>query len=546
MGVVCPIDITPEQHETILMLLRRYLPGTTAWVYGSRAKWTSRPDSDLDLVVFAEPGQHLRIGELRDAFEESSLPFRVDLFVWDEVPDSFRENIVEEHVEIMLGREEDSESIATDWTLVAVEGLSQKVAMGPFGSLIKVETFVPDGIPIISGQHLHGSRLDDTPGYNFIEEDHAQRLANANVQRGDIVFTHRGNIGQVSYIPEDSKFERYVISQSQFCMRCDPKKAIPEFVTYYFRSPEGQYKLLANSSQVGVPSIAQPVTYLRTIEVPLPPLPEQRAIANILCTLDDRIELNRRMNKTLEAVAQAIFKDWFVDFGPTRAKAEGRKPYLSSELWDLFPDTLGDNDLPKGWNNGILADIAGSPNLSVNPTEIQQDTPYIGLEHMPRRSIFLGEWNSASIVTSNKLIFNKGEILFGKLRPYFHKVGRAPVDGICSTDIVVVKPKGVNWNAFTLQYLASDEFVNYTSRVSTGTKMPRTDWKIMEQYEITRPPEQIAAYFQNLLSPMISGIDSNGFGIRHLAKIRDTLLPRLMSGEIHIHDAKKIVESAES
>ena len=98
-------------------------------------------------------------------------------------------------------------------------------------------------------------------------------------------------------------------------MRCDPKKAIPEFVTYYFRSPEGQYKLLANSSQVGVPSIAQPVTYLRTIEIPLPPLPEQYAIAHILSTLDEKIELNRRMNETLEAMARAIFKDWFVDFG---------------------------------------------------------------------------------------------------------------------------------------------------------------------------------------------------------------------------------------
>ena len=107
----------------------------------------------------------------------------MDLFVWDEVPDSFRENIVEEHVEIMSGREEDSDLIATDWTLVAVEWFSKKVAMGPFGSSIKVETFVPDGIPIISGQHLHGSRVDDTPGYNFIEENHAQRLANANVQR---------------------------------------------------------------------------------------------------------------------------------------------------------------------------------------------------------------------------------------------------------------------------------------------------------------------------------------------------------------------------
>ena len=154
--------------------------------------------------------------------------------------------------------------------------------MGPFGSSIKVETFVPEGIPIISGQHLHGFRVDDAPGFNFISSEHAQRLANANVHRGDVVFTHAGNIGQAAYIPEDSQFERYVISQRQFYLRCDRSKALPEFVALYFRSPEGRHQLLANTSQVGVPSIAQPVTYLRTIRISLPPLPEQQTIAHVL------------------------------------------------------------------------------------------------------------------------------------------------------------------------------------------------------------------------------------------------------------------------
>ena len=163
--------------------------------------------------------------------------------------------------------------MAGEWQTLAIKDIAEKVAMGPFGSSIKVETFVPEGVPIISGQHLHGSRVDDGPGFNFISREHARRLANANVTRGDIVFTHAGNIGQAAYIPEDSKFERYVISQRQFYMRCDRSKAIPEFVTLYFRSPEGRYKLLANRSQVGVPSIAQPVTYLRTIEIPLPSRP---------------------------------------------------------------------------------------------------------------------------------------------------------------------------------------------------------------------------------------------------------------------------------
>ena len=137
--------------------------------------------------------------------------------------------------------------MAGEWQTLTIGDIAEKVAMGPFGSSIKVETFAPGGVPIISGQHLHGSRVDDAPGFNFISHEHAQRLASANVMRGDIIFTHAGNIGQAAYIPENSKYERYVISQRQFYMRCDRSKAIPEFVAMYFRSPEGQYRLLANN-----------------------------------------------------------------------------------------------------------------------------------------------------------------------------------------------------------------------------------------------------------------------------------------------------------
>ena len=133
----------------------------------------------------------------------------------------------------------------------------------------------------------------------------------------------------------------------------------------YFRSPQGQHQLLANTSQVGVPSIAQPVTYFRSIEIPLPPLATQRTIAHILGTLDDKIELNRRMNETLEAMARAIFQDWFVDFGPVRAKLEGRwrrgesLPGLPAEHYDLFPDRLVDSalgEMPEGWEVKALGE----------------------------------------------------------------------------------------------------------------------------------------------------------------------------------------------
>ncbi len=142
--------------------------------------------------------------------------------------------------------------------------------MGPFGSDIKVSTFVPEGIPVISGQHLRGTLLDDSE-FNFVTVGHADRLNRSNVQRGDVIFTHAGSIGQVAYIPEASRYERYIVSQRQFYMRCNRASVSPFYITSYFKTPEGQHRLLANTSSTGVPSISQPVTYLRQLKMVVPP-----------------------------------------------------------------------------------------------------------------------------------------------------------------------------------------------------------------------------------------------------------------------------------
>lgn len=129
-----------------------------------------------------------------------------------------------------------------DWKQKKIEELAEKVGIGPFGSSIKVETFINKGMPVISGQHLRGTQLEDNE-YNFISLEHADRLKNANVFRGDVIFTHAGNIGQVAFIPATSKYERYILSQRQFYMRCNHSKILPEFVVYYFKSHEGRHKL---------------------------------------------------------------------------------------------------------------------------------------------------------------------------------------------------------------------------------------------------------------------------------------------------------------
>ena len=271
------------------------------------------------------------------------------------------------------------------------------------------------------------------------------------------------------------------------------------------------------------------------MDVAVPSPTEQREIAHILGTLDDKIELNRRMNETLEAMVRGLFKSWFVNFEPVRAKMVGSGIILPKHVADLFPDMLTGSEIgqiPDGWSVGCVGDVVSSERRGVDTIDLRVDLPYIGLEHMPRGSIAVTEWGSSEDVSSRKSAFSKGDLLFGKLRPYFRKVGLAPVSGVCSTDIVVMSPKKKIWSAFALMVVSSADFVNYADRTSTGTRMPRTSWKTMKSYSVCFPPERVAREFQNVVGPMLERIDVNIHSIRQLQDMRDMLLPKLVSGEL--------------
>jgi len=278
------------------------------------------------------------------------------------------------------------------------------IAIGPFGSRMKADCYVPKGVPVIRGTNISDSRAWKGD-WVYVSDETADSMLNCNVTSGDLVFPHRGSIGEVAIVPSDET--RYMLSTSLMKFTANKNRAYPIFLFYYFRSPNGRHEILRFSSQVGTPGIGQPLSSLKQFLVLLPPLREQEAIATILSALDDKIGLNRRMNATLEAMARAIFKDWFVDFGPTRAKAEGRPPYLAPDLWALFPNALDDDDKPVGWEFGILSKVSESPRRGVNPGDVSEETPYIGLEHMPRKSISLTDWETAGKVTSNKSAFKK-------------------------------------------------------------------------------------------------------------------------------------------
>ena len=198
------------------------------------------------------------------------------------------------------------------------------LVIGPFGSRMKANCYVPFGVPVI-----RGNNLSDTCAlcgdFVHISDEMADSMRSCNARADDLVFPHRGAIGEVGIVPCDGK--RYMISTSLMKLTCNRDLANPLFLFYFFRSAVGRHELLKNASTVGTPGIGQPLTSLRSIRVTLPSHKEQDGIAHILGTLDDKIELNRRMNETLEAVARAIFKSWFVDFDPVAPKWTGASPW---------------------------------------------------------------------------------------------------------------------------------------------------------------------------------------------------------------------------
>lgn len=216
--------------------------------------------------------------------------------------------------------------MAGEWQTLTVEEIKapgdRTIAIGPFGSRMKADTYVAAGVPVIRGTNISDTRAL-VGDFVFVSDQTADELRACNVFPDDLVFPHRGAIGQVAIVPNGSA-SRYMLSTSLMKLTCDAQRVDPLFMFYFFRSPLGRHALLEHSSTVGTPGIGQPLTSLRSIRVPVPPLPEQRAIAHILGTLDDKIELNRRMSETLEAMARALFKSWFVDFDPVRAKMDGR------------------------------------------------------------------------------------------------------------------------------------------------------------------------------------------------------------------------------
>jgi len=406
---------------------------------------------------------------------------------------------------------------------------------------------------VIRGTDFEDVRLGDTGSVplRYIPE---QIAARKRLQPGDILLETAGGTkdqptGRTVFLKKHF-FERHqtrpftCASFSRF-LRVDSSLADSEYVYWYLKHLYFTGEMyLYHVQHTGVARF-QYTEFAAKTRIPLPPLPTQRAIARILGALDDKIELNRRQSATLESLARAVFQSWFVDFDPVRARAEGRAPAaMDAATAALFPDgfdVVDGREVPRGWEVTPLDRVMENLRRNQKAEEIGAATPYIGLEHMPRKSIALEDWGFAESLESNKFAFQRGEILFGKLRPYFHKVGVAAIDGVCSTDILVLRPVKPQWFGFVLGHVSSEEFVQHTNQSSDGTRMPRTNWKDMARYEVTLPPGSVASAYNHFVISLVERIIANLHQSQTLAALRDALLPRLLSGELRVRAAERLV-----
>jgi len=263
--------------------------------------------------------------------------------------------------------------------------------------------------------------------------------------------------------------------------------------------------------------------YLKTATVFCPQMRVQCKIAAILGTYDDLIENNTRRIKILEERAQTLYQEWFVHF---RFPGHEKVPRIESPL----------GPIPQGWEIGELGNLAESIRRTVKPSDVKQETPYFGLKHFPRKSIALSNWDTVDSVNSTSLAFKKGEILFGKIRPYFHKVGVAPLDGICTPSAIVMCPPKNEHFAITLSCVSSEHFIAYATAISQGTTMPSVKWNVLAKYPVVLPPLAISQQFNNLVQDMVDKIHNLIFRNKKLRQTRDLLLPKLISGEIDVSE----------
>lgn len=431
------------------------------------------------------------------------------------------------------------------WPVVSLVEIAIKIGSGatPKGG---ADAYLPSRarFAFVRSQNVFDRRFD-YDGLAFISDEQADGLRGVILQPDDILLNITGDgitFGRACMVPKDVL--PACVNQHVSIIRLDPQRADAGYVLAFLTHPD--VKSYIESFNAGGSRRAVTKGHIESFRLPLPPLPEQRAIAHIFGTLDDKIELNRRMNETLEAMARALFKSWFVDFDPVRAKAEGRAPGLPKSIADLFPDSFEDSELgkiPKGWRLAPLPDV-----IDVNPTRALRkgvEAPYLDMANMPTRGHSPDEVVDRAFGSGMR--FGNGDTLVARITPCLENGKTAFVDfleagevGWGSTEYIVLRPRPPLPDEFAYCLARSTEFRDFAIQRMTGSSgRQRVPAESLSHFRVVVAPKPVAECFGQLIKPLFARSSAANKEGRTLAALRDTLLPKLISGELRTRTSDK-------
>lgn len=430
--------------------------------------------------------------------------------------------------------------MTTPWEEVTLESVAEDITVGHVGPM--ADQYVDVGVPFLRSLNVEPFRINTTD-LKKISRDFHERLRKSALKPGDIVIVRTGKPGACSVIPDwlpEANCSDVVVVRAGTKVR-------PAYISYVVNSSAAHH---IDAHTVGAVQQHFNVGSARQIRFRLPSIAEQDRILAVLGALDDKIALNRRMNETLEAMARAIFKDWFVDFGPTRAKQEGRAPYLAPDIWSLFPDRLDDEGRPEGWETKTLSRFfliigGGTPKTSVKeywggeiPWFSVVDTPDDGsvYVHETEKSITrrgLDESSARLVTAGTTIISARGTV--GNL-------------AIAARDMAFNQScyalRGQDGVGETFVFLAAQQMVSQLQMLAHGSVFSTITRQTFDALTMPMAPSPVLSAFEETVRCLFARAKANGAESRTLAQLRDLLLPKLMSGEVRVNDAEKTIGEA--
>ena len=542
------IDLNPKYLETIQHILAKYIPDCEVRAFGSRVKWTAKDYSDLDLAVIGSRRFDLReMHRLTEAFEESDLPIRVDVVDWYAIPEGFKRIIAAEY-EVIQGAKPVKESEKPKSSDIG----NNRWSPVKFGDVVQIN---PRRVLRRAEVAFHVPMRDIEVFTREITSHSYKEFNGSGVrfQNGDTLLAHITPClenGKTAYV-NCLKPNQVGYGSTEFIVLSGIKDKTDNLFVYYLARDPNFRAFAIHVMQGSTGRQRVMADSLRSFELSLPPIDEQRRVAYLLGTLDDKIALNRQMNGTLEVMARAIFKSWFVDFDPVRAKIVGADSCLPPDVHKLFPCCFIESELgeiPDGWSVGILGDLSHVPQYGYTASAKDEivGPKFLRITDINKKAWV--DWNSVPYCEITDKDFDKyhlykGDILIARMADPGHGVMiEENRDVVFASYLIRFRPIFEQYARFLQYWLRSNSYWELIKAREIGTTRASLNAKALSEFPLIIPPLDVVEAFSNQVGSLRDRVVANTSETESLIAMRDTLLPKLLSGEIHLDDAVGILE----